>query len=150
MQRLSSRPSRAAEILLVEDDEGDALLTEKAFLKGGMPINLHVAVDGYEALQFLRKEGAYQNAPRPDLILLDLNLPGMHGSEVLRMVKEHLDWRRIPIVVLTSSKAESDILSAHNLYCNAYMVKPGTPAIFEQLAQNHQNFWFRFAQLPHM
>lgn len=147
MQRLSSSPPRRAEILLVEDDEGDALLTEKAFRKGPIDFNLHVATDGLEALRFMGQKGKYADAPRPDLILLDLNLPGMHGRDVLREVKQHASWRRIPVVILTSSKAESDILATQDLYCNAYMVKPGSPDIFERLAHTHQEFWFKYAQL---
>ena len=137
----SMRPSRPAEILLVEDDDGDALLTRKALSAGKVPFHLHVAETGEEALVFL--EGDL----RPDLILLDLNLPGIHGREVLEEVKQHPEWRRIPVVILTSSKAESDILRSYDTHCNAYMVKPGGPAIFEKLAQQLGDFWFEATTL---
>lgn len=138
----SLHPPRPAEILLVEDDEGDALLTEKALRAGPVPFNLHLAETGREAIDFL-----VQNSPRPDLILLDLNLPGMHGTDVLAQIKQHADWRRIPVVILTSSKAESDILQTYDLYCNAYMVKPGDPKIFERLTGSLEEYWFQAAEL---
>jgi len=138
----SKRPPRPAEILLVEDDEGDALLTEKALRKGAISFRLHLAENGTDALAFLTK-----SSPRPDLILLDLNLPGMHGRDVLAQVKQHADWRRIPVVILTSSSAESDILSTYNLFCNAYMVKPGDPKVFERITGSLEDFWFQTAEL---
>jgi CheY-like chemotaxis protein len=142
LKTYSLGPPRPAEILLVEDDEGDALLTEKALRAGTVPFNLHLAETGQEALDFLAKAH-----PRPDLILLDLNLPGLHGKDVLREIKVHAEWRRIPVVVLTSSQAESDILSTYDLYCNAYMVKPGDPKIFESLTGSLEDYWFGQVEL---
>jgi CheY-like chemotaxis protein len=130
--------------LLVEDDEGDALLTEKALRSGPVPFKLHVAESGEEAIRYLLDP----QKPPPDLILLDLNLPGMHGREVLQEVKQHTDWRRIPVVVLTSSKAEEDILRSYDLHCNSYMKKPGDPHIFESLAASLEEYWFVSTLLP--
>lgn len=143
----SIAPNRPAEILLVEDDEGDALLTEKALQKSSVPINLRVVGDGDEALRYLAKEGEFTWAVRPDLILLDLNLPGTHGRDVLESIKMHQDWRRIPVIILTSSKAESDILRSYDTYCNAYMVKPGDPDVFAWLADTLGAYWFDAAVL---
>lgn len=138
----SMKPKRPVDILLVEDDEGDAFLTENALRKGSTPFELHVVTTGEDALDFLYQRGDHAEAPRPDLILLDLHLPGIHGKEVLNEVKQHASFRRIPVVVLTSSRAESDILRSYNLHANSYMVKPGDPSIFERLAGNLQNWWF--------
>lgn len=140
---MSAAYYKKPQILLVEDDEGDALLTEKALAAGPVVFDLHRAETGADALEFLRDSN-----PRPDLILLDLNLPGMHGTDVLSVIKEHLEWRRIPVVVLTSSKAESDILSTYDLYTNAYMVKPGDPKVFERVLGSLEEFWFQTAELP--
>jgi two-component system response regulator len=137
-------PLRAAEILLVEDDPGDALLTRKALERGPIKFVLKVVETGEEAIAYL---GDPRAVP-PDLILLDLNLPGMHGRDVLREVKQHETWRRIPVVVLTSSKAEEDILKSYNLYCNSYMKKPGDPSIFERLAASLEEYWFVSTLLP--
>lgn len=139
MESMSSiHPNRPVEILLVEDDQGDALLTRKALQAGPVPMILHVVNTGEAALEWLEND----EASRPDLILLDLNLPGMHGRDVLSEVKAHSDWRRIPVVVLTSSKAEEDILKSYNLHCNSYMKKPGDPGIFERLASSLEDYWF--------
>jgi CheY-like chemotaxis protein len=131
---------RTAQVLLVEDDEGDALLTEKALLAGTRPLAIHHVLTGEDALEFLRNT-------RPDLILLDLNLPGISGREVLQTVKAHKDWRRIPVVILTSSRVDEDILKAHDLYANSYMVKPGDPSIFERLAGSLEDYWFKWSEL---
>jgi CheY-like chemotaxis protein len=139
---LSMRPPRPVEILLVEDDDGDAFLTENALRAGGVPFALHVVPTGEDGLDYLYRRGEYADAPRPDLVLLDLHLPGIDGKEVLHELKQHASFRRIPIVVLTSSRAESDILRSYNLYANAYMVKPGDPSIFERLATSLQDYWF--------
>lgn len=144
MESMSIRPNRPVEILLVEDDPGDALLTRKALQAGPVPLTLHVVNTGEEAIRWLERD----DTPRPDLILLDLNLPGMHGRDVLSEVKVHPDWRRIPVVVLTSSKAEEDILKSYNLHCNSYMKKPGDPGIFERLATSLEDYWFAKSILP--
>jgi two-component system response regulator len=145
--RPSMLPKRPVDILLVEDDEGDAFLTENALRSGPVPFALHVVPTGEEALDFVYRRGDHQGAPRPDLILLDLHLPGVNGKEVLHELKEHATFRRIPIVVLTSSRAESDILRSYNLHANAYMVKPGDPTIFERVANTLQEYWFESATL---
>jgi CheY-like chemotaxis protein len=133
---------RPAEILLVEDDDGDALLTEKALESGPINVKIRRVDTGEKAISYLSNTDGYADASRPDLILLDLNLPGTHGSEVLRFVKQDRDLRRIPVVVLTSSKAESDILRSLNDYTNAYMVKPGTAEVFAEIARTLEEFWF--------
>lgn len=112
------------DILLVEDDAGDVVLTTEALSGSKLTNNLHVADNGEEAMKFLRREAPYENAPRPDLILLDLNLPRMDGREVLAAVKSHPEFRRIPVVVLTTSEAEEDILRSYDLHANAYVTKP--------------------------
>jgi len=140
--------TKQVDILLVEDDDGDAFLTENALRAGHVPFELHVVTTGEDALDFIYRRGAYQNAPRPDLILLDLHLPGINGKEVLHELKQHATLRRIPVVVLTSSRAESDILRSYNLHANSYMVKPGDPSIFEKIATSLQTWWFESTVLP--
>lgn len=137
-------PKRPAEILLVEDDAGDALLTEKALRKGPVAFKLMTVVTGEEAIDHLSNP----RNPPPDLILLDLNLPGMHGRDVLQEIKQHKTWRRIPVVILTSSKAEEDILRSYDLHANSYMKKPGDPHIFERLAASLEEYWFVSTLLP--
>jgi CheY-like chemotaxis protein len=114
----------AIDVLLVEDDAGDALITEEAFEHHKVFNRLHRVRDGVEALEFLRHEGEYADAPRPGLILLDLNLPRMDGHEVLAEIKEDADLRRIPVVVLTTSGADEDVLRSYQLHANAYVTKP--------------------------
>jgi len=114
----------AIDILLVEDDAGDALITLEAFEYHRVFNRLHVVRDGIEALAFLHNEGGFADAPRPGLILLDLNLPRMDGHQVLDAIKQHEDLRRIPVVVLTTSEAEEDILRSYQLHANAYVTKP--------------------------
>ena len=116
--------SRPVEILLVEDNPGDVRLTEEAFKEGKLSNNLSVAGDGVEALAFLRQEGEYASSPRPDLILLDLNLPLKSGHEVLREIKSDPAIRRIPVIILTTSSAEQDILSTYDLHANCHITKP--------------------------
>lgn len=145
--RSSMLPSGPVDILLVEDDEGDAFLTENALRGGDVELRIHVVSTGEDALDFVNKVGEYTDAPRPNLILLDLNLPGISGREVLHELKQHTSHRRIPVVVLTSSRAESDILRSYNLHANTYMVKPGDPVIFDRLAGALQGYWFESATL---
>jgi len=114
----------AVDVLLVEDDAGDALITEEAFEHHKVFNRLHVVRDGVQALAFLRHEGEYADAPRPGLILLDLNLPRLDGHEVLEVIKQDADLRRIPVVVLTTSEAEEDVLRSYQLHANAYVTKP--------------------------
>jgi len=114
----------AVDVLLVEDDAGDALITEEAFEHHKVFNRLHVVRDGVQALAFLRHEGEYADAPRPGLILLDLTLPRLDGHEVLEVIKQDADLRRIPVVVLTTSEAEEDVLRSYQLHANAYVTKP--------------------------
>src|SRR5438045_2325567 len=115
---MSDSPLNVIDVLLVEDDPGDALMTQEAFEHHKIRNSLHIVKDGVEALEFLRREGQYENAPRPGLILLDLNLPRKDGREVLSEVKNDAELRSIPVVVLTTSEAEEDILRSYSLYAN--------------------------------
>ena len=116
--------TKAIDVLLVEDDPGDVLMTQEAFSDNKLRNRLWVVADGVEALQFLRKEGAHAEAPTPDLVLLDLNLPRMDGREVLEAVKSDERLRKIPVVVLTTSEAEEDVVRSYSLHANAYVTKP--------------------------
>lgn len=135
---------RPARILLVEDDDGDALLTQKALATGPVEIDVNRCIDAEAALACLVQSEDVSDT-RPDLILLDLNLPGMHGWDFLDVVKADKRFRRIPVVVLTSSKATTDVLSSYDRYANTYMIKPGTPEIFKKVATSFEDYWFRNA-----
>ena len=139
---------RAIEILLVEDNPADILLTEEAFSEADFPHRLHVARDGIEALAFLRREGAYAGVPVPDVVLMDLNMPRMSGLEALDILKEDEALRRIPVIVLTTSRAESDIWRSYNLHANAYIPKPVTISEFVGVIKSFEAFWFGAAALP--
>jgi len=136
------------EILLAEDNPGDARLTEKAFEQGHILNNLHVVEDGEEALQFLRQEGEYGEKPRPDLVLLDLNMPRKDGWEVLEEVKEDPDLRRVPVIVLTSSEAEEDIVKSYDLQANAYLTKPVDFGGFMDIVRSFEEFWLSVVKMP--
>jgi two-component system, chemotaxis family, response regulator Rcp1 len=140
--------SRALEILLVEDNPGDARLTTEALRDAKVHNNLSIVADGLEAMAFLRREGKYGDAPRPDLILLDLNLPRKDGREVLAEIKRDDALRRIPVVVLTTSQAEEDILRAYNLSANCYITKPVDLDQFLKVVQSIQDFWLEIVKLP--
>jgi two-component system, chemotaxis family, response regulator Rcp1 len=140
--------SRPIEVLLVEDNPGDVRLTKEALKEGKVSNRLHVAPDGVEALAFLRREGAYADAVRPDLILLDLNLPKKDGREVLQEVKSDPNLRNIPVVVLTSSQAEQDILRAYDLHANCYVSKPVDLDQFITVVKSIETFWFSIVRLP--
>ena len=136
------------EILLVEDNPGDVRLTIES-LKGAKVVNhLNVASDGIEALALLRQQGRYVNAARPDLILLDLNLPKKDGREVLAEIKADDDLKRIPVVVLTTSHAEEDILKSYNLHANCYVTKPMDLEQFITVVKSIEDFWFTVVKLP--
>lgn len=139
---------RPIEVLLVEDDPGDELMTREAFEENKVRNNLHVARDGEEALDFLNHRGEYADAPRPDLVLLDLNLPKFDGRQVLAEIKADEDLRTIPVVVLTTSGAEEDILSSYQLHANAYVTKPVDFARFIQVVRQIDDFFVSVAQLP--
>jgi len=138
-----------ADILLVEDNPGDIRLTEEAFRESRIANTLHVVTDGVEALDFLRQTGDYADVTRPDIILLDLNLPRMNGDEVLEQIHEELpDVSRIPVIVLTSSETEEDIAKSYELRANAYMTKPVDPAEFIETIQTFNLFWLEIVRLP--
>jgi chemotaxis family two-component system response regulator Rcp1 len=136
------------EILLVEDNPGDVDLTREALEGSKIKNMLHVVVNGEEAMAFLRRKGKYTNAPRPDLVLLDLNLPRMDGREVLNQIKSDDVLKRIPVVVLTSSKAEEDILKVYNLHANCYITKPMDLLQFVKVVHVIEDFWFTIVKLP--
>jgi len=140
--------ARPVEILLVEDSPGDVRLTMEALKEGKLSNELHVVEDGIEALAFLRKEGKYTQAPHPDLILLDLNLPKKDGREVLAEIKEDPDLKRIPVVVLTTSKAEEDILRTYDLHANCYVTKPVELEQFMTIVKYIEEFWLTIVKLP--
>jgi chemotaxis family two-component system response regulator Rcp1 len=142
------RAAPPVEILLVEDNPGDVRLTKEALKEGKVYNNLHWAKDGVEALEFLKREGKYANAPRPDIILLDLNLPKKDGREVLAVVKKNADLKQIPVVVLTTSKAEEDVLKSYELHANCYVTKPVDLEKFIQVVQSIDRFWLTVVTLP--
>ena len=136
------------EILLVEDNPGDVELTREALHDSKVHMNLSVAHDGVEALAFLRREGPHAEAPRPDLILLDLNLPRKDGRGVLAEIKAEPELRQIPVVILTSSQAEQDILKAYELHANCYVTKPVDLDQFITIVRSIEQFWFTVVKLP--
>ncbi|GAB3021515.1 response regulator [Natronobiforma cellulositropha] len=148
MTTTRTQTAQPIDILLVEDNPGDVRLTEEAFKEGRIENNIHVARDGVEALAFLRKEGTFDDAPRPDLVLLDLNLPRMNGDEVLATLKADDELKSIPVVVLTSSKAEEDIVTSYKHHANAYLTKPIDPAAFIETVRSFEEFWFSVVRLP--
>jgi CheY-like chemotaxis protein len=143
-----SNPLNVIDVLLVEDDPGDALMTQEAFEHHKIRNQLHVVRDGIEALEFLRREGRYADAPRPGLILLDLNLPKRDGREVLADIKADESLRTIPVVVLTTSEAEEDILRSYNLHANAYVTKPVDFDRFIEVVRQIDDFFVTVVKLP--
>jgi CheY-like chemotaxis protein len=135
------------EVLLVEDNPGDVRLTMEAFKEGKIRNHMSVVIDGVEALAFLRREGPYANAPRPDIILLDLNLPKKNGRDVLAEIKAEEDLKRIPVVVLTTSNEEKDILGTYDLHANCYITKPVDFAQFVTAVKLIEDFWFNIIKL---
>lgn len=136
------------DVLLIEDSPGDVRLTQEAFREANPSIRLHVASDGVEAMAFLQREGAHAPAPRPDIILLDLNLPRMDGREVLARIKEDDKLKTIPVVILTTSDAEADITKSYQLKANCYLTKPVQLDQFESLVKSINEFWLTKARLP--
>src|SRR6204780_2716226 len=136
------------EVLLVEDSPGDVRLTREAFRDPKTNINLHVATDGVAAMAFLRHEGDHSQAPRPDFILLDLNLPKMDGREVLAHIKEDDGLKTIPTIILTTSEAEADILKSYQLQANCYINKPVQLDAFEVIVKSINDFWLTKVKLP--
>jgi chemotaxis family two-component system response regulator Rcp1 len=139
---------RPLQVLLVEDSPGDVRLMQEAFRDVDETIRLHVATEGVEAMAFLRREGVYQHVPRPDFIILDLNLPKMDGREVLAQIKADADLKTIPTVVLTTSEADSDILRSYQLQANCYLCKPVQLEAFEFLVKSLNDFWMNHVKLP--
>ncbi len=136
------------EVLLIEDSPGDVRLTQEAFRSANPTIHLHVASDGAEAMAFLRRQGAHAEVPRPDLILLDLNLPKMDGREVLAQIKKDEGLKTIPTIILTTSDAEVDIAKSYQLQANCYLNKPVQLDQFENLVKSINAFWLVDAKLP--
>lgn len=135
-------------ILLVEDNPGDVLLTKEALNENKIKNELHIANDGEEAIKFLRRESGFENSPRPDLILLDLNLPKKDGREVLNEIKNDENLKRIPVIVLTTSKSEEDVLRMYDLHANCYITKPINLENFIRVVKSIEDFWFTVVKLP--
>jgi CheY-like chemotaxis protein len=144
---LGTRDDRL-EILLVEDNPGDVELTTLAFEESQLQVHLNVVEDGVAAMEFLYRKRAYTKAPCPDMVLLDLNLPKKSGHEVLAEIKSNENFRRIPVVILTTSLAEEDILRAYNLYANCYIKKPVGFSQFIEVVHSIEDFWFKTVRLP--
>jgi chemotaxis family two-component system response regulator Rcp1 len=136
------------QVLLVEDSPGDVRLTQEVFRDSGKPVRLHLASDGIEAMAFLRREGVCKDAPRPDLILLDLNMPKMDGREVLVLIKKDPHLKVIPTIILTTSDDEADVLISYQLRANCYLRKPTNWDAFDSLVRSINAFWLTRAKLP--
>ncbi len=147
---MTSDSTRAIDVLLVEDDPGDVLMTREAFEDNKVANNLYVVNDGVTAMEFLRKQGEHADAPTPDLVLLDLNLPRMDGREVLAALKEDPELRRIPVVVLTTSEAEEDVLRSYSLHANAYVTKPVDFHRFIEVVRQIDEFFVTVVRLPQL
>jgi CheY-like chemotaxis protein len=145
---MAKKTGKIVDILLVEDNPGDVRLTEEALQEGKVRINMVSVADGVEAMDFLRKKGRYPDAFRPDLILLDLNLPKKSGFEVLDEIKVDQDLKRIPVVVLTTSQAEQDIIKSYNLHANAFISKPVGLDQFLSVVKAIEDFWIEIVRLP--
>jgi chemotaxis family two-component system response regulator Rcp1 len=137
-----------AEVLLVDDSPGDIRLTMEAFRDASSPVNLHVAIDGVEAMTFLRNQAPHTKAPRPDLILLDLNLPKMDGRQVLAQIKADENLKTIPTIILTTSEADADIVKSYQLHANCYLSKPVQLYAFDRLVKSINEFWLSSVKLP--
>ena len=140
--------TKHVDILLVEDNPGDQRLTVEAFKESKVHNQIHLAQDGEEAMAFLRQEGKYADAPRPDVVLLDLNMPKKDGREVLEEIKADEDLKAIPVVILTTSKAEEDIIKTYNGHANCYITKPVDLDQFVKVGKSIENFWFSIVKLP--
>lgn len=145
---MTLQPERQVEILLVEDDPGDVLMTREAFADYKLRNQLHVVSDGADAMAFLRQEGEHADKPRPDLVLLDLNLPRMDGREVLEAIKSDPELSSIPVVVLTTSEAEDDVLHSYSLHANAYVTKPVDFERFIEVVRQIDDFFVTVVRLP--
>jgi CheY-like chemotaxis protein len=148
MMTIQRRDGMPLEVLLVEDNPGDVRLTREAFRDAQALIRLHVAFDGVDAMEFLNRQAAHAGVPRPDLILLDLNLPRMDGREVLAHIKKDDSLRMIPVVILTTSEDEADIVKSYELQANCYLKKPVEFEAFERLVRSINDFWLTTVRLP--
>lgn len=144
----SAMATRPINVLLVEDNIGDVRLTQEALKEGKLKVNLTVAKDGMEAMEILQHQNGQSDTPRPDLILLDLNLPRKDGREVLKEIKDDKNLMRIPVVVLTTSEADSDILTTYGLHANCYITKPVDMDRFVEIVKMLEEFWFTIVRLP--
>lgn len=142
------RGGTPAEVLLVEDNPGDVRLTEEALQDGKIDNTLYVVHDGVEAVDFLLQQGSYTDAPRPDLVLLDLNLPRKNGDEVLEEIRQYRELKTIPVIVLTGSKAQEDVVRSYELCANAYLTKPVDPMAFIEVVQELEHFWLTVVRVP--
>jgi CheY-like chemotaxis protein len=140
--------ARPGDVLLVEDNPSDVYLTQVAFRRSNAETQIHVVEDGIQAMAFLRQEGSYASSPRPDLVLLDLNLPRKHGHKVLREIKEDPELRGIPVIILTTSTAEADINLCYEDHANCYIAKPVDFDQFEKVVREIETFWFQCVKLP--
>jgi CheY-like chemotaxis protein len=145
---VTGKRSPAIRVLLVEDNPGDVVLMQEALEESEIPNQLYIAKDGYEAMEFLYQRGAYVNKPRPDLVLLDLNLPKIDGRELLAVIKKDPDLKKIPIIIITTSQSEEDILMCYTLYANCYVNKPMGLAQFFEMVKKIEDFWFSTVKLP--
>lgn len=145
---MARRQTRPVEVLLVEDNPGDVRLTQEALKDGRVLVNLTVASDGVEAIDILKRNGAFSGRARPDLILLDLNLPRKNGREVLEEIKADEELKRIPVIVMTTSKAEQDVYKAYNLNANCYVTKPVDLDDFLNVVRSIEDFWLTIVTLP--
>lgn len=136
------------DILLVEDNPGDVRLTKEAFKEGNIHNELHVTTNGMEALDFLHQRGEYEDAPRPAIVLLDLNLPRKDGDEVLEEIRSDPDINNLPVIILTSSSAEEDVAQSYDLQANAFLTKPVSPEEFVDTVKSFQQFWLSVVRLP--
>ena len=141
---------KLVEILLIEDNPGDARLTREALKDGKVKNNLHIVYDGVEATDFLFKRNEYQNAPRPDLIILDLNLPKKNGQEVLAEIKADDSLKSIPVIILTISKADEDIIKSYHLHANCFLIKPIDLNKFFEVVKSIEDFWLTLVKLPRL
>ena len=148
MRGIPKESCRPIEILMVEDNPGDVRLTVEALKEGKVRNNFHTVEDGEEALAYLRRQDPYGQAPRPDLVLLDLNLPKKNGREVLEEIKADPELKRIPVVILTISQAEQDIIKSYNLHANCYITKPVDLDQFLDVVKSIENFWLTVVMLP--
>jgi two-component system, chemotaxis family, response regulator Rcp1 len=139
---------RPAQVMLIEDNNGDVILTRRALKEAKISNQLTVAMSGEEAITMLNKEGEYADVMTPDLILLDLNLPKMHGQEVLRIIKDSVGTKHIPVIILSSSRAEQDVVRSYNLHANGYVVKPLNLNSFKEVVEKIEKFWFTLVVLP--